>query len=422
MNGLLAAIRAEGLPTSGVELNNYYRAVPDDQNAAIVMQQAFDRLQNYPDARSNEVDHIRSLSWRQSLIPEQRELLAGYVELNLNAMAKAEEGIKLPQCRYPIDFSWGADTKLPHLVELRKLALLEQFRAFNASDSNQPAIASAAVISILGMASTLDQEPSLISKLVRLAMLNIAIATLERGMNQVSLSESELRGLDLAFFKAVDTNQLADGLVGDRAMMIRYFRMTSAEIKRYSESSAGDNKGAQAGPQIPGSRPMLFRVTGFFERDLRFYLEIMETNISLAKMPPPKSVLVSNVEAELRKQSQGEFYIMSTMLLPTINSLITRDISDQAQVRTAQVALKIELYRTLNGHLPETLGELVPQYLPAVPIDPFDGQPLRFHHLDKGYVVYSVGQDGHDNGGRERPPDAKSSDQTEYDLPFTVER
>jgi hypothetical protein len=38
------------------------------------------------------------------------------------------------------------------------------------------------------------------------------------------------------------------------------------------------------------------------------------------------------------------------------------------------------------------------------------------------YVIYSVGSDGQDNGGRERQPDAKSSDKTEYDITFTVER
>lgn len=44
------------------------------------------------------------------------------------------------------------------------------------------------------------------------------------------------------------------------------------------------------------------------------------------------------------------------------------------------------------------------------------------HLLKKGYVVYSVGVDGEDNGGREKPINAKSSDKTHYDITFTVER
>jgi hypothetical protein len=46
----------------------------------------------------------------------------------------------------------------------------------------------------------------------------------------------------------------------------------------------------------------------------------------------------------------------------------------------------------------------------------------NYHRLAKGYVIYSVGSDGHDDGGREKPGNAKSSDKTTYDLTFTVER
>ena len=37
VNTKLQAIRAAGLPTSGAELNAYYPAVPDNENAALVM-------------------------------------------------------------------------------------------------------------------------------------------------------------------------------------------------------------------------------------------------------------------------------------------------------------------------------------------------------------------------------------------------
>src|SRR5580698_367113 len=55
----LAAIRAAGLPTNGKELNDYYPAVPDDENAALVMTQAFSLLRNYPYGQSNEVAHFK---------------------------------------------------------------------------------------------------------------------------------------------------------------------------------------------------------------------------------------------------------------------------------------------------------------------------------------------------------------------------
>jgi hypothetical protein len=34
-----------------------------------------------------------------------------------------------------------------------------------------------------------------------------------------------------------------------------------------------------------------------------------------------------------------------------------------------------------------------------VPVDPYDGQPLRYKLKQDGVVIYSVGHDGVDNGG-----------------------
>ena len=46
---------------------------------------------------------------------------------------------------------------------------------------------------------------------------------------------------------------------------------------------------------------------------------------------------------------------------------------------------------------PSVLNELVPRYLASVPIDPFDGKPLKYSAPKK--IVYSVGQDTNDSGG-----------------------
>jgi hypothetical protein len=48
----------------------------------------------------------------------------------------------------------------------------------------------------------------------------------------------------------------------------------------------------------------------------------------------------------------------------------------------------------------------VPDYLKAVPNDPYDGKPLRYKRVADGVLVYSVGPDRQDHGGagnRARP-------------------
>ena len=67
----------------------------------------------------------------------------------------------------------------------------------------------------------------------------------------------------------------------------------------------------------------------------------------------------------------------------------------------------------------ERLEELVPQFLPSVPLDPYDGQPLRYKRLPAGFVVYSIGADGRDDGGKERPVKGQVK---EFDETFIVER
>jgi hypothetical protein len=83
----------------------------------------------------------------------------------------------------------------------------------------------------------------------------------------------------------------------------------------------------------------------------------------------------------------------------------------------------VQRYRLAAGGLPETLAELVPKYLDTVPKDPFDGDDMRYEKLAAGFVVYSVGEDLSDDGGKEEPPRTKGRrERGNYDVTFIVER
>jgi hypothetical protein len=66
------------------------------------------------------------------------------------------------------------------------------------------------------------------------------------------------------------------------------------------------------------------------------------------------------------------------------------------------VALALEVYRRHNGHYPQTLNELTPLLLPSVPSDRITGEPVHYRIVDEQPIVYSVGVDRKDDGGR--PP------------------
>jgi hypothetical protein len=75
---------------------------------------------------------------------------------------------------------------------------------------------------------------------------------------------------------------------------------------------------------------------------------------------------------------------------------------NDAQLRCTVVALAAEQFRRRESRWPASLDELVPQFLAAVPHDPYDQQPLKLARLADGIVVYSVGRNRNDDGGELR--------------------
>jgi len=82
-----------------------------------------------------------------------------------------------------------------------------------------------------------------------------------------------------------------------------------------------------------------------------------------------------------------------------INDRFATAIAQQHLLKTA-IALK--RYQLAHKTWPDSLNQLVPAYLPAVPLDPIDGQPLRYQKSANeadGYTLYSIGVNGIDDGG-----------------------
>jgi hypothetical protein len=71
-----------------------------------------------------------------------------------------------------------------------------------------------------------------------------------------------------------------------------------------------------------------------------------------------------------------------------------------ATLRLLIADLAIRLYQDEHGRLPDSLEQLVPEFLAAVPIDTFSGKPIIYRKTDEGWLIYSAGGDGKDDGGR----------------------
>src|SRR5689334_13003063 len=91
----LAAIRTAGEPTTWPELDKWYGAVPDRENAALVLTQAFALRRPFPSLGTNQVEEIYLSLRGEPLAPEQKQLLAEYLALNRAALAKMRDALKL---------------------------------------------------------------------------------------------------------------------------------------------------------------------------------------------------------------------------------------------------------------------------------------------------------------------------------------
>ena len=111
-------------------------------------------------------------------------------------------------------------------------------------------------------------------------------------------------------------------------------------------------------------------------------LEIQEDLVSLAAGDCTPETAAKLQEIREMKKSQrvivqrfSPFPILAQILIP---DAIPRVWQMYARCRVVRTGLAVELFSRKYGRLPQKLDELVPEFLPAVPVNPLSGNPLRF--------------------------------------------
>lgn len=87
------------------------------------------------------------------------------------------------------------------------------------------------------------------------------------------------------------------------------------------------------------------------------------------------------------------YYIFATDL----NDIITIRCEENLLVGATQIMIAIKAFKNDNNNYPNSLDELVPNYLSFIPKDPFDGKSIKYSNTKK--IIYSVGKDLIDSGG-----------------------
>lgn len=381
----LARIRAAGEPVSPEDLEAFYQKPPADRDttqlwldaiAALDTPEFFADAQDLPIVgEMHEAMPQLSEPWPQQ--PAVEVFLAKHHE-SLEKMHRAAE--LGGEARYPMGFEDGLDL-LP-VIGLRNGADLLKLESEVAARHRDYRGAAAAVEVILAEGQSLANDPTLFSQLARMTLDGIARGQLERLLGGSQLSDEELSAIERRLAEIDYTTSYHRALLGDRAMRLECF----------------------ANPTI--LRPDLPRLGyGFFRpSDQALYLRIMAEVIAAFRTSGPTlRDAVADVQAEKRlAHGPGAAlrYPIAILSMPPLESCAEEVNQGIANRDAAGVAVAIERFRLRHQGLPKSLDALVPEFLPAVPLDPFDGEPLRYRVDETEYRVYSIGPNGIDEGGQ----------------------
>jgi hypothetical protein len=91
---------------------------------------------------------------------------------------------------------------------------------------------------------------------------------------------------------------------------------------------------------------------------------------------------------------------MVSMMLPALEAATKAQDRAVTTLDLTRVAAALAVYRAEQGEYPEKLEQLVPSVLNKVPDDLYSGNPFIYERKpDGGYLLYSVYENGMDEGG-----------------------
>lgn len=103
------------------------------------------------------------------------------------------------------------------------------------------------------------------------------------------------------------------------------------------------------------------------------------------------------IQAEIKRLAHEPLYVR--LLATAIDHCYRAQREAITMLRCMRTGVALERYRRDQGRWPDQLAELVPTYLPLVPLDTMDRLPLKYRRTASGVIVYSIGPDEVDNSG-----------------------
>lgn len=374
------------------DIEDNRRKVTDAENSASVIKAAHQALP--PNWANKLIDEINQVPPPVSLNPAEEANLRAEVKFLKAALTKARQLVEYPTGRYPLNYTPDfLSTLIPDHQNAREVmkALCLDIRLLIQTGETEKAWLSGRAL--LNAARSLGDEPLMISPLIRIEGQSLVVDHLERILAHGEVSEQLLADMQKALDEEAGENLFLMGLRGERAGS--HLLLSNIENGTLSLTQTLDNIGRK---NPTTSRSLWGAIADVYAMAmvkrshawlLRNHTKVVETakQSDVEKYPKLLALEISAKE-DLLKNDQ---LIMAKLLFPALIKAARSEQRPDARLHCAVAALAAERFRLQNKRWPESLEELVKhKMLKEVPVDLYDGRPLRFRSVKDGIVIYSV--------------------------------
>lgn len=323
--------------------------------------------------------------------------------------AKMDKGANRPRAVYPFTlgetFMEQVSFPVPYLTDFMSLSACYSLRATAALDAGNEEEARIALNTLMQIGELASSQPLLISHLVGNACRENELSVIWYGIRRnlwsaesLSWIYSRLEGESDAVLKNLEralNAELVLFLIGgmDYLKTLNSGGASSEAVAFFGEDTVGRRLGLSLFPNGVFDHNKAFAAEWLFETGLE---PLMKGKIGDGKreMELAEELHIGSFPAPRR--------FVAGIMVPAVSGAAKRSFSVAVATDMARLSCALELYRAKNGDYPESLSALVPDELDSIPQDrfsPTDGDILYRQEGDR-YVLYSVGANGADNGGK----------------------
>jgi hypothetical protein len=331
--------------------------------------------------------------WREAFTNDN--LLAA-MERYAPELKEVELALQRPKVRFPVEYEKGYDALIPQGNALLNIAKVCNARALAELEAGQMINVYRDVKIMCRLSGLIKDEPFSILMLVHVALCHFPLQALWEGLSVHAWTDEQLAELQHTLEQVDMLAQLERVWCGERGLNEWVLRSWLNDPRKILEL------GSSKPPPETWSWVSLWPRGWFYQNalrvDERYDEQILPVvNSHVARVYP---LVADAANDQMENIPSGLFTLLSRVLLPEVKDLSCKVAASQTYLSEAAVACALERYWLQRRRYPDTLAELVPQFLVAVPHDVVDGQPLRYR-LDGagGFVLYSIGWDLLDDGG-----------------------